>query len=126
MASYLNNPFTQYQTDGGNWPSNANSSNAPLSIFEIMTGKKPEDVNPGQVPSGPGNPNQGANWMPPQGGMGSPQSQNMPSQGVGGQQWNGFLPVVPGGGMGFGGGQPSSGQGVSKGGSVPSGKIIKT
>ena len=83
MSSFLSNPFSKYMPTQG---SQANSaSGAPLSLFELMTGKSPDQANPsaGQVPSGPGNPNQGANWMPPMGGMGSPQSQNMPSQGQG-------------------------------------------
>ena len=69
----------------------------PLSLFEIMTGKKPPASGsaPGQVPSGPGNPNQGANWMPPQGSQGSPASNMMPSQPPG-SQWNGWLPQIPG------------------------------
>lgn len=88
-----------------------------------MTGKKaPGSIGPGQVPSGPGNPDQGANWMPPQGGMGSQQSQVMPNQNA--QQWNGFLPMMPGAGPVQAGGKTLFGKngvsGSGKGGAMGS------
>lgn len=142
MGDFRGNPFSRYMPSGG---SNANASTAPLSLYELMTGQSPDQSQTGQIPSGPGQYNQGANWMPPQGSMGDPQSQAMPSQGASmgknpqpqsgvgtqglggqpsgtpgttgaGQQWNGWLPRMPGTGPAMGGSPLFGPPGVANGG----------